>query len=167
MTIARLAAHRAAAVARRLTAFAIAALALSVSGCGDSGDHREGDASDNGCRTLAADPGWYGDNRDRLNAMIGHLGSCGKLEPEADDPPLAVFDWDNTMVKNDGGEATFFWMVRNSKVRQPPGGNWSETSQYLTAPAAAELASACGTLTLRVSRCRREPTPDAPTSWSR
>ncbi|CDO90921.1 HAD family hydrolase [Mycobacterium triplex] len=146
MTIARLAAHRAATVARRLVALAITALALSVSGCGDSGDHREGDASDNGCRTLAADPGWYGDNRDRLNAMISHLGSCGKLEPEADDPPLAVFDWDNTMVKNDGGDATFFWMVRNSKVRQPPGGNWSETSQYLTAPAAAELASACGAL---------------------
>lgn len=125
---------------------AIIAAALSVSGCGDSGDHAEGDPSDNGCRAVAADPGWYGDNRDRINAMIAHLGSCGKLAPDNDEAPVAVFDWDNTMVKNDGGDATFLWMVRNSKLRQPPGGNWSATSQYLTAPAAAALAAACGAL---------------------
>jgi phosphoserine phosphatase len=125
---------------------AIAAASLSVSGCGDSGDHAEGDATDNGCRTLAADPGWYGDNRDRLNAMIRRLGTCGKLAPEADEAPVAVFDWDNTVVKNDIGDATFFWMVRNSKLRQPAGGDWSATNQYLTAPAAAALASACGGL---------------------
>jgi len=29
--------------------------------------------------------------------------------------PLALLDWDNTTVKNDIGNATFFWMVRNSK----------------------------------------------------
>jgi phosphoglycolate phosphatase-like HAD superfamily hydrolase len=146
MTFARLAAHRVAAVARRLAAFAIVAATLSVSGCGDSGDHAEGDPSDNGCRTLAADPGWYGDNRDRINAMIAKLGSCGKLTPDSDDAPLALFDWDGTMVKNDIDDAAFFWMVRNSKVRQPPGGNWSTTSQYLTPPAVAALASACGAL---------------------
>jgi phosphoserine phosphatase len=146
MTFARLAAHRVAAVAPRLAAFAIIAATLSVSGCGDSGDHAEGDASDNGCRTLAADPGWYGDNRDRINAMVAKLGSCGKLSPDTEDAPLALFDWDGTMVKNDIGDATFFWMVRNSKVRQPAGGNWSTTSQYLTPAAAAALASACGAL---------------------
>ncbi|WAJ44639.1 haloacid dehalogenase-like hydrolase [Mycobacterium sp. Aquia_216] len=146
MTFACLAAHRVAAVARRLAAFAITAATLSVSGCGDSGDHTEGDPSDNGCHTLAADPGWYGDNRDRINAMIGKLGTCGKLAPEADAAPLALFDWDGTMVKNDIGDATFFWMVRNSKVRQPAAGNWSTTSQYLTPPAAAALAAACGAL---------------------
>jgi phosphoserine phosphatase len=144
MTIARLAAYRAAAVVRGLLAVAITAATLS--GCGDSGDHAEGDPADNGCRTLAADPGWYGDNRDRINAMIRHLGSCGKLAPETDDAPVAVFDWDNTIVKNDIGAATFQWMLRNSKYRQPAGGNWSTTSQYLTAPAAAALASACGAL---------------------
>lgn len=146
MTIARVAAHRPAALARRLTVVAITAATLSVSGCGDSGDHREGDASDNGCRMLADDPGWYGDNRERLNAMVSHLGTCGKLEPETDDPALALFDWDGTMVKNDIGDATFFWMVRNSKVRQPPDGNWRTTSSYLTAAATAALASACGAL---------------------
>ncbi|MCV7411107.1 hypothetical protein AWC05_27280 [Mycobacterium florentinum] len=136
--------YRSAAVARRLMALAITV--ASLSGCGDSGDHREGDASDNGCRTLAADPGWFGDNRDRLNAMIAKLGSCGKLEPETNDAPVALFDWDGTMVKNDIGSATFWWMVRNSKLRQPAGGNWSTTSQYLTTAAAAELAAACGAL---------------------
>lgn len=146
MTIPRLAAHRAAAVVRGLVALTITAAMLSVSGCGDSGDHAEGDASDNGCRTVAADPGWYGDNRDRIDAMIAKLGSCGKLAPETDNAPLALFDWDGTMVKNDIADATFFWMLRNSKVRQPAGGNWSTTSQYLTPPAAAALASACGAL---------------------
>src|ERR1700742_2011964 len=136
MTIAPSAAHRAETAARRLVALAITAAMLSVSGCGDSGDDPQGDESDNGCRTLAADPGWYGDNRDRINAMITKLGSCGKLAPETDEAPLALFDWDGTMVKNDIGDATFFWMVRNSKVRHPAGGNWGTTSQYLTPPAA-------------------------------
>jgi phosphoserine phosphatase len=146
MTIPRLAAHRAATVVRGLVALTITAAMLSVSGCGDSGDNAEGDTADSGCRRLAADPGWYGDNRDRINAMIDQLGTCGKLRPETDETPLAVFDWDNTTVKHDTGDATFFWMVRNSKVRQPAGGDWSTTSQYLTAPAAAALASACGAL---------------------
>lgn len=146
MTIARSAADRAAAVARRLAVPAIIAAMLSVSACGDSGENSEAETSDSDCRKLAADPGWYGDNRDRINAMIAQLGTCGKLRSEADETPLAVFDWDNTMVKNDIGDATLLWMVRNSKVRQPPGGNWTTTSQYLTAPAADALASACGTL---------------------
>jgi phosphoserine phosphatase len=127
-------------------ALTITAAMLSVSGCGDSGDNAEGDPAGSGCRRLAADPGWYGDNRDRINAMIDQLGTCGKLGSETDETPLAVFDWDNTAVKHDTGDATFFWMVRNSKVRQPGGGDWSTTSQYLTAPAAAALAAACGAL---------------------
>src|SRR5262245_10231644 len=82
-------------VARRLMAAAAAGAMLLLAGCGDSGDYSEGDASDAHCRTLAADPGWYGDNRDRINAMIGKLGSCGKLGSTADGAPLALFDWDN------------------------------------------------------------------------
>jgi hypothetical protein len=55
-----------------------------------------------------------------------------------------LFDWDNTVVKNDVGDATTFWLLRNDKVRQPAGRDWSTTSRYLTDEAAAALRSACG-----------------------
>ncbi len=140
-------AGRTAAVARRLVAFALGAAMLTLTGCGAPGeDSQAAQASDAGCRTLAADPAWYGDNLDRINDMIAKLGTCGKLAPATDDPPVALLDWDNTMVRHDIGDATFFWMVRNSKMRQPAGGDWTTTSQYLTPPAAAALAAACGGL---------------------
>jgi phosphoserine phosphatase len=140
------AADRAAAVARRLVALATIGAVLLLAGCGDSGDYSEGDASDTHCRTLAADPGWYGDNRDRINAMASKLGSCGKLGSTTDGAPLALFDWDNTVVKNAISDVTLFWMLRNSKVRQPAGGDWGTSSGYLTPPAVAALAAACGGL---------------------
>ncbi|MBW0015827.1 MAG: haloacid dehalogenase-like hydrolase [Mycobacterium sp.] len=130
---------------RRLLSHTLTAAALALSGCGGSGEDPHAKASDTGCRTLAADPAWYGDNRDRLNAMIRDLGTCGKRE-SAGGAHLALFDWDNTIVKGDVGDATFFWMVSNSKVRQPPGGDWTTTSPYLTRQAAAALAAACGGL---------------------
>ncbi|WP_242660586.1 hypothetical protein [Mycobacterium kubicae] len=77
---------------------------VTLSGCGHANDRPAAHA----CRTLATDPGWYGDNRDRINAMIGQLGACGKAGSVADGAPLALFDWDNTTVRNDIGHATFF-----------------------------------------------------------
>ncbi|VBA42859.1 hypothetical protein LAUMK136_04777 [Mycobacterium attenuatum] len=114
---------------------------LVLTGCNHAGERP--DASPRNCRTLAADPGWYGDNRQRIDAMINRLGHCGNTGSVAAGAPLALFDWDNTMVLNDVGSATFFWMINNSKVRQPAGGNWSTTSTYLTPEAAAALAAAC------------------------
>lgn len=150
LSCARRPAARVGPVARRIARCALTATMLttmlSLAGCGDSGDDSEGDPSDTDCRTLAADPGWYGDNRDRINEMVSKLGTCGKAGSVADGAPLALFDWDNTMVKNDIGNATFFWMLRNSKMRQPANGDWTTTSQYLTAPAAAALAAACSGL---------------------
>lgn len=123
---------------------ALTATMLALSGC-SSAPH-QGAATHGACRAVAPDAAWYGDNRDRINAMIKQLGSCGKSGSVTDGAPLALFDWDNTTVRNDIGHATFFWIVRNSKIRQPPGGDWRTTSQFLTAPAAAALAAACGTL---------------------
>jgi phosphoglycolate phosphatase-like HAD superfamily hydrolase len=57
--------------------------------------------------------------------------------------PVAVFDWDNTIVKNDLGDATFFWMVRHDKVRQPLDKDWRTTSTHLTPEARAALNTAC------------------------
>ncbi|KZS83707.1 hypothetical protein B4U45_10620 [Mycobacterium persicum] len=127
----------------RLLAAALAPV-LALTGCSNAGRHS--DAVAHNCRTLAADPGWYGDNRERIDAMIDRLGSCGKAESGTAGAPLALFDWDNTMVRNDVGNATFYWMINNSKIRQPAAGNWSTTSAYLTTEAAAALAAACGGL---------------------
>lgn len=124
------------------TLAAVVAGVLALTGC--TGAHPGTPSA--GCRTLAADPGWYGDNRDRIDGMIRQLGTCGKAGSVTSGAPLALFDWDNTMVRNDIGNATFFWMVRNSKVRQPANRDWTTTSAYLTPPAAAALAAACGEL---------------------
>ncbi|WP_262491068.1 HAD family hydrolase [Mycobacterium simiae] len=123
---------------------AATALLLALPSCSGSGEHPG--TSAHGCRTLATDSGWYGDNRDQIDAMIGQLGTCGKTGSAANSAPLALLDWDNTMVRNDAGNATFYWMVNNSRVRQPAGGNWSTTSSYLTPQASAALAAACGGL---------------------
>jgi hypothetical protein len=45
-----------AAGARRLLLFAMTAAMLTLTGCGDSGEDSEDDASHASCRTVAADP---------------------------------------------------------------------------------------------------------------
>ncbi|OMC38781.1 hypothetical protein A5740_01605 [Mycobacterium sp. GA-1841] len=126
----------------------LAATTVALAGCGTSEDSEESSAAQTpACRTLVDSPGWYGDNRDRINAMLAELGTCGADGSVADGAPLALFDWDNTVVKNDIGDATFFWMVRNGKLRAPAGGDWKTTSPYLTPQAAAALGKACAATT--------------------
>lgn len=132
-----------------LSLLVAAVTALTISGCGTESP-QPSDTSEKasatpaaGCRTLGENPGWYGDNRDRIDAMLAELGTCGATGSATDGAPLALFDWDNTVVKNDIGDATFFWMVRNGKLRAPAGGDWSTTSPYLTPQAAAALSKAC------------------------
>lgn len=97
------------------------------------------------CTTPQLEPGWYGDNQARLQQLIDRYGRCNPYRP-ARARPVAVFDWDNTVVKNDVGDATMFWLLRNSRIRQPARGDWSTTSRFLTPAAAKALADACGAL---------------------
>lgn len=128
---------------RRLLLVPAVTALLAAAGCGSPAQEASETtaAADTGCRTLAEDPGWYGDNRDRLDAMLAELGSCDA--PDGGPAPLALFDWDNTVVKNDIGDATFFWMLRNGKFRAPADGDWTTTSAFLTPAAAAALGKAC------------------------
>ncbi len=90
----------------------------------------------------AAD-GWHGDNHEKIRAMIGLHGRVGaQYSPKA--KPVAVFDWDNTVIKNDVGDATLFWMLANDKVRKPT--DWSRTSAFLTPAAVEHLRLQCGKL---------------------
>ncbi|SEB12138.1 haloacid dehalogenase-like hydrolase [Mycobacterium sp. 283mftsu] len=129
----------------RLASAAALAGLLAMSGCSshDSTPAAPSSTSTASCRTLAQNSAWYGDNRDRIDAMLTKLGTCGAAGSVTAGAPLALFDWDNTIVKNDIGDATFFWMVRNGKLRAPADGNWASTSMFLTPPAVAALARAC------------------------
>ncbi|MFF4581325.1 haloacid dehalogenase-like hydrolase [Streptomyces sp. NPDC001389] len=95
------------------------------------------------CTTPRLAAGWYGDNQARLQQLIDQYGSCNPYRPSRT-KPVAVFDWDNTVVKNDVGDATMFWLLRNGKIRQPA--DWKGTSRYLTPAAAQALTTACGPL---------------------
>src|SRR5262249_39207225 len=88
---------------------------------------------------------WYGDNRERLDAMIQENGKNGKnYDPQK--MPVAIFDWDNTVNKNDIGDAPVFWMLTHDQTLQPPMHNWALTSPYLPPAAVTALSTACGTM---------------------
>jgi hypothetical protein len=85
---------------------------------------------------------WAGDNRTRLNEMVLQYGIVSStFDPE--NPPVAVLDWDNTMIKNDIGDATFAWIVRHDKILQPPNRDWSVTNANLSTTALTALNSGC------------------------
>jgi phosphoglycolate phosphatase-like HAD superfamily hydrolase len=87
-------------------------------------------------------PGWLPQNRARLDALLATRGSSSPGYDPAH-RPVATFDWDNTMMRNDIGDATMAWMLRHDQILQPPGRDWSVTSPTLTAAARAALNAAC------------------------
>ncbi len=83
---------------------------------------------------------WSGDNRAKLQKMIDERGTCsGKGGPR----PVAAFDWDNTVVKNDITDATLAWALNHDKILRPK--SWRDTSTWLTPAADRALTKACGT----------------------
>jgi len=87
---------------------------------------------------------WWGDNRKRLDAFMDQFG---KASPSynASKKPVALFDWDNTVIKNDVGDMTLFWMLKSNKILQPPSKAWRLTNFIMTADALAAL-TACDAL---------------------
>ena len=106
------------------------ALALLLAGCGAA----------SAARHLDPQLLWVDDNRARIDAFLDEMAGS----PQA--RRVAIFDWDNTVIKNDVGDITTFWMLRHDKVLQPEGGDWRTTNKYLTSAAADALAAACGAL---------------------
>lgn len=98
-----------------------------------------------GCRptALRTDLPWYGSNRETITGWIDSAG-CASASYDRHHPPVALFDWDNTVSKNDVGDAITFHLVAHDKVLQPPDRDWKRTSRYLTDAAASALALACG-----------------------
>lgn len=59
--------------------------------------------------------------------------------------PVALFDFDFTILEGDVGNAITFHLIANGLVRQPLNKDWRRTSKYMTAAGAAALTAACGT----------------------
>ncbi len=68
-------------------------------------------------------PSWLPENKARLERLIQ---SHGKDSPGYDPkrPPVAAFDWDNTMIRNDIGEAVFFRAIREMAFKFDEPGFW-------------------------------------------
>lgn len=123
-----------------VTALALAAaLAAVIPPAQAHGHHGAGRA----CPRLTVSDGWYGNNRARIQQLIDRYGSCAPHRHGGRTKPVAVFDWDNTVIKNDVGDATMYWLLRNSRIREPERGDWRTTSRYLTPAAATALRAAC------------------------
>ncbi|MFC0602551.1 haloacid dehalogenase-like hydrolase [Streptomyces palmae] len=92
------------------------------------------------CPQLSAKLPWYGENRAKLQRMIDERGTCnGHHGPR----PVAAFDWDNTVSKNDVTDATIAWALRHDKILRPA--SWKDSSKWMTEEADRALTAACGT----------------------
>ena len=75
---------------------------------------------------------WDGNNLQQLNAYISKNKNKNKT---------AIFDWDNTVIKNDIGDVTTFYMLRHDKIVKPS--TWSGTSRHLSKAAVKSLTQHC------------------------
>ncbi len=94
--------------------------------------------------SLRTDIAWYGSNRETLTGWLDSAG-CASPGYRENRKPVALFDWDNTIIKNDVGDAVTFHAIAHDQVRQPPHQNWKATSKFMTDAAATALTTACGT----------------------
>ena len=112
---------------RRLVCLLAGALAGVATGCAHQ------------VTNLSADAPWAPSVRGPLDQ---HLARLAHTHDGA--APVAVFDCDNTLIKNDVGHQTLFWLVEQERMVAPPGGRWAEVSHHLTPDAVSALTSACG-----------------------
>ena len=73
------------------------------------------------CPQLSKDLTWYGHNRAKLQRTIDERGTCANpgLADGHGRAPVAAFDWDNTMTKNDVTDATIEWSLLHDKYLAP------------------------------------------------
>jgi len=75
---------------------------------------------------------WQDKNGEVLRRFVSELDTTTR--------PVAVFDWDNTMIKNDVGAAVVYYVIRRGMARRPD--SWDDVP-YLTPAARRRLAAAC------------------------
>src|SRR4051812_35963558 len=79
----------------------------------------------------ALDPrlAWSSDVREKLDDFLlrpDHFFAVAQTPK----PWVAVFDWDNTIIKNDISDAITYYFLQHDRVRRPR--RWSDLSPYLT-----------------------------------
>jgi hypothetical protein len=121
-------------------------LALCLVACGDGSEKRPAApvaSATSVRRGLDAQiPGVTPANRERIDAMLAARGA-GSASYDPAHKPVATFDWDNTVMRNDIGDATMAWMLAHDAILQPPKRDWSTTSEDLTPEARTALGKAC------------------------
>ena len=86
------------------------------------------------------DHDWYKSNAEKLKKLIHRYGKeSPEYNPHA--MPVATFDWDNTVMKNDAGDAIFFFMIANDLIKSPA--DWASSSDFLTPDAITALNTRC------------------------
>ncbi|MET7639097.1 haloacid dehalogenase-like hydrolase [Streptomyces sp. NPDC005438] len=132
-----------------LAALSLAAVAVVTAAHPSVGQSTEqspagGKSDQRHCPQLSKKLKWYGDNRDKLQKVIDERGLCGKNAGNRTHPrPVAAFDWDNTVTKNDITDSTIAWALEHDKILRPK--SWKSTSKWMTRAAHRALTEACGT----------------------
>ncbi len=140
--------HRTRGVAVVGLALALAGLSVTPTFASSTTDKAPATPGKNRCPQLRLAANWSGNNAQLIQSAIDKYGRCSwKAGNPPQLRPYAVFDWDNTIIKNDISDQTIFWMLRNDKLLQPRARNWHNTSQYMTIEGATALRKACGTKT--------------------
>ena len=124
---------------------AVAVLSLFLAGCttDDSADDNATGATPD-CRQLDDSLEWHDGVREFLQSAIDENSTCTGTAPD-DSGNVAVFDWDDTVVKNGIGYVTNYYMIENDLVLQPPEQDWRALNRYLTDEAVDALEDSCGT----------------------
>jgi phosphoserine phosphatase len=94
-------------------------------------------------KSLRTDLTWAGTNRQDLTTWLASKG-CNSTGYNPAKKPVALFDWDNTVSKNDFGDAITFWLVTNNKILRPA--NWRDTNKFMTDAGVTALSTACDSL---------------------
>lgn len=138
--------HRTRGVAAVGLAVALAGLTATPTFASSETEKAPTERTQDRCPQLKLAANWSGNNAQLIQSAIDKYGRCGwKAGNPPQLRPYAVFDWDNTIIKNDISDQTIFWMLRNDKILQPRAQNWHNTSQYMTVEGATALRKACGT----------------------
>jgi phosphoserine phosphatase len=131
---------------------------VGAAACGDDGNPAKPDAPaptpdatvdsppvDDPCKPIALDPAhpWAGTNAADLTAWLASRG-CHSPGYDPAKKPVALFDWDNTISKNDFGDAITFWFVANNKILRPA--DWRDTNKFMTDAGRTALMTACDSL---------------------
>jgi hypothetical protein len=122
------------------------ALALCLVACGDGSERPPAAPVANATSVRRVlDPsiaGFTQSNRERIDALLAARG-IGSASYDPAHEPVATFDWDNTVMRNDIGDATMATLLAHDAILQPPKRDWSTTSEALTTEARAALGKAC------------------------